>query len=248
MYGYRARIGYTSAPAISEAFVHEFYRIAPAGVTLAINTGAIVDLTDEEIARGVEQSLEIAKVMARRKVDIIILGGIPLNLWVGYERIGKFLKDLEEEHGVPFSSSITCQMNALRQVRAEKLVVVQIADPSPVPEPKDDYLSIEGFEVLGVKGVGVGEDWLARTPSARSAALARQLMEEHPDADTVYIPSPNKATADQIEAIERDTGANVVTASQSIIWEGLRRCGVTEPIYGWGRLFRGPWEGLAFPA
>ena len=248
MYGYRARIGYTSAPSISEAFVHEFYRIAPAGVTLAISTGAIIDLTDEEIARGVEQSLEIAKVMARRKVDIIILGGIPLNLWVGYERIGQFLRDLGKEHGVPFSSSITCQMNALRQVKAQKLVVVQIADPPPAVEPKDDYLAIEGFEVLGTRGVGVDEDWLARTPSSRSAAIARQLMEEHPDADTVYIPSPNKATADQIEAIERDTGANVVTASQSIIWEGLRRTGITEPIYGYGRLFRGPWQGIAFSA
>ena len=34
MYGYRARIGYTSPPLTTEVFPYEFYQIVPEGVTL----------------------------------------------------------------------------------------------------------------------------------------------------------------------------------------------------------------------
>jgi hypothetical protein len=37
-YGHRARIGYTSPPLTTEVFPYEFYRMAPAGVTLVITT------------------------------------------------------------------------------------------------------------------------------------------------------------------------------------------------------------------
>lgn len=38
MYGYRARIGYTSPPAATEVFPYEFYKMVPDGVTLVVNT------------------------------------------------------------------------------------------------------------------------------------------------------------------------------------------------------------------
>ena len=48
VYGYRARIGYTSPPVVTEVFPYEFYRIAPEGVTLGVTTLAILDVTAEE--------------------------------------------------------------------------------------------------------------------------------------------------------------------------------------------------------
>jgi maleate cis-trans isomerase len=43
---------------------------------------------------------------------------------------------------------------------------------------------------------------------------------------------------DSIDAIEQELGVTVVGASQSIIWHALRRCGIQEPIPGFGRLLR----------
>ena len=37
-YGHRARIGYVCPPSVAEIVPYEFYKIVPAGVTLAIST------------------------------------------------------------------------------------------------------------------------------------------------------------------------------------------------------------------
>jgi maleate cis-trans isomerase len=64
------------------------------------------------------------------------------------------------------------------------------------------------------------------------------VAREHPKVDTLYFPGPHRAVLDQVENLEQELGINVVTASQAIFWEAFRRCGVNEPIAGFGRLFR----------
>ena len=89
MYGHRARIGYTSPPYLTETFPYEFYRMVPDGVTLVLATLAIKRLTAEETARSVEMTLEAAREMGRAGVDVVVFGGVPLNLSLGYEGLGR---------------------------------------------------------------------------------------------------------------------------------------------------------------
>jgi maleate isomerase len=63
-------------------------------------------------------------------------------------------------------------------------------------------------------------------------------MREHPDADTILLPSPHWPTVGAIDPLERELGVNVMTALQAIVWHALRRVGVTDRIEGFGRLFR----------
>src|SRR5258708_32351272 len=72
-------------------------------------------------------------------------------------------------------------------------------------------------------------------------------MREHPDADTILLPSPHWPTAGAIEPLEREFGVNVMSAQQAIVWDALRRCGVNDKIEGFGRLFRGFWAPFAGP-
>ena len=41
-----------------------------------------------------------------------------------------------------------------------------------------------------------------------------------------------------IEPLEREFGVNVVSALQAIVWDALRRVGVSDRIDGYGRLLR----------
>ena len=79
-YGHRARIGYTSPPLTTEVFPYEFYRMVPAGVTLVITTLAIVVRSKEEVDQSYDISMKAAREMAAAGVDIIVLGGVPINL------------------------------------------------------------------------------------------------------------------------------------------------------------------------
>ena len=64
MYGNRARIGYTSPPMITEVFPYEFYKMAPAGVTLMLTTLTLVTRSKDEVAKSFEMSLDAARKMA----------------------------------------------------------------------------------------------------------------------------------------------------------------------------------------
>ena len=67
MYGYRARIGYTSPPIVTEVFPYEFYKMAPPGITLALTTLMVARHTPEsgEAEESWRHALRAAREMAR---------------------------------------------------------------------------------------------------------------------------------------------------------------------------------------
>lgn len=235
MYGYRARIGYTSPPYLTEAFPYEFYKVVPEGVTLVLTTLAVKQMAESDVARSVEMTLEAAREMGRANVDIVVFGGVPVNLSLGYDGLEETVRKTEKEIGVPVTSSLTAQVNALRAVGAAKLVLVH-----PFSDPEGfhaEYVAHYGFQLLGLKGAGKTVADLGTTSEDEVKRMAEALFREHPDADTVYLPAP-WGSIGIVEPLERDLGVNVITATQAIIWEALRRCGVTDRINGYGRLLR----------
>ena len=80
IYGSRARIGYTSPPLTTEVFPYEFYQIVPAGVTLVVTSLAIVVRSKDEVDQSYDISMRAAREMAAAGCDIVVLGGVPINL------------------------------------------------------------------------------------------------------------------------------------------------------------------------
>lgn len=236
MYGHRARIGYTSPPFLTETFPCEFYRMVPDGVTLVLTTLAIKRLTAEETARSVEVTLEAAREMGRAGVDVVVFGGVPLNLSLGHDWLAGTMRRMAAEIGVPVTSSVTAQVNALRAVGAEKPVLLHpFADPDGFDS---SYVGHHGFELAGVRGAGRTVAELATVPEDEVRRLAEALFRAHPGADAVYVPAPHWATIGFIDDMERELGVPVITAIQAIVWESLRLAGIAEPIGGYGRLLR----------
>ena len=234
MYGHRARIGYTSPPYLTETFPFEFYKMVPDGVTLVLTTLAIKQLNDREVERSVAMTLEAAREMGRANVDLVVFGGVPLNLSLGYDGLEETMQRTEKEIGVPVTSSVTAQINALRALGTKDLVLLH-----PFDDPKGlhaGYVRHYGFGVAGVKGAQKTVAELARIDGSEVEALAEALYREHPDADTIYIPAPHWGIIEIIDPLEQRLGVNVVTAIQAIVWESLRRCGIHDPVSGYGRL------------
>jgi len=238
MYGTRARIGYTSPLLLTEVFTYEFYMVAPKGVTLILSSGVLWESTRQEVEHTLALHIEAAKEMAKAGASLVVLGGIPINLAEGFAAVDELIKRTERACGVPVTTSVTAQIHALSTIGAKEIGVVQIQDPPPKPRPEDDYLSLSGFHVETTWGVGSQPSQLGRLPSAANSRVARALAKEHPQVDTLYFPGPHRAVIDQVDSLEQELGMNVVTASQAIFWEALRRSGIEEPIPGFGRLFR----------
>src|SRR5712692_4757018 len=125
IYGHRARIGYTSPPLTTEIFPYEFYKIVPDGVTLVITTLAIVERSKSEVEQSYDISMKAARQMAAAGVDIVVLGGVPINLSRGYDNAEQMICDLEAELGIKISTSASAQAKAAATLGCKKAVVAQ---------------------------------------------------------------------------------------------------------------------------
>src|SRR6266705_595552 len=93
-YGHRARIGYTSPPLTTEVFPYEFYQMVPVGVTLVITTLAIVVRSKSEVDQSYDISMKATREMAAAGVDIVVLGGVPINLSRGSDNAETMVREL----------------------------------------------------------------------------------------------------------------------------------------------------------
>src|SRR5882724_4932812 len=125
IYGHRARIGYTSPPLTTEVFPYEFYQMVPTGVTLVITTLAIVVRSKGEVDQSYDISTKAAREMAAAGVDIIVLGGVPINLSRGSANAQQMIADLEAELNVKVSTSASAQARAAKALGCKKVVVAQ---------------------------------------------------------------------------------------------------------------------------
>lgn len=237
MYGHRARIGYTSPPLTTEVFPYEFYQIVPAGVTLVVTTLAIVVRSKTEVDQSYDISMKAAHEMAAAGCDIVVLGGVPINLSRGTANAEQIVRDLEAELKVKVSTSASAQAKAAQALGCKKVVVVQ-----PYAHEDTDriasYSTHFGCEVLGATGWGSPFNQIGRIPQHAALEMGRKLKREHPDADTIMLPSPHWPTAHALDVLERELGVDVLGAHQAIVWDALRRCGVNDRIEGFGRLLR----------
>jgi maleate cis-trans isomerase len=236
IYGHRARIGYTSPFSATEVFPYEFYMIAPEGVSLVISTLGVMERSKAEIDRSYDMSLQAAKELARVEVDLIMLGGVPINLSRG-ANVEALIEEVQRDTGIPVATSITSQIDALRKLGARR---VAVGHPYTVDQDPTfaGYAERYGFEKSSVKGAGSSGPRLGRVPRNAALELGRELLEMDPKADTIWLPCPHWAVAEAIDPLEQALGVNVVTALQAITWDALRRCKVNDRIEGYGRLFR----------
>src|SRR5215470_3591831 len=179
MYGHRARIGYVCPPPIGEVVPYEFYKIVPDGVTLVITTLTVTEPSKSQVEQAYELSMRAARALAEAGVDLVFLGGVPVNLARGTDNAEAVLARLEAELGVKVSSSVAAQERAAKVLGARKVVIGHGYGPQ-----EDARLTADaqhyGCEVLGTAGLGYGLGRFGSIPASAALDLGRTLMHKHP--------------------------------------------------------------------
>lgn len=235
MYGYRARIGYTSPPMVTEVFPYEFYKMAPAGVTLMLTTLTLVTRSKEEVVQSFEKSLDAAHKMAKAGATVVMLGGNPISLAHGGSDLQSFQDKMSKEIGVPVLTSTMAQTKALKLLGSRKVAVAH-----PYESLHNDRMAQSirefGFEPCGTLACDYSMIELGTVPKDMALKLARRLKAENPEADTIHFGSAHWATAHVIDQVERELGVSVMTSQQAIFWDAIRTAGIQDKIPGYGRL------------
>ena len=239
MYGTRARIGYCSPPVVTEVFVYEFYKMAPPDVTLLLTTLEIGLEYNQKVFDGsFDRSMEAAKYMAGAGADVVVLGGNPVNQSRGIENLPRICAELADEIGTKVIASTLCQKEAMEKLGVRKVATAQAAGAGH-NDRHHRQMNNMGFESVGVaaleghKLLGYG-----KIPTEAAFEIACQLKKDYPEADCIHLASAHWPSAHAIDKIESELGVSVMNSQQAIVWKALRTAGITEPIEGFGRLFR----------
>ena len=95
--GHRARIGYTVAAVTTEIYPIDWYRIVADGVSLMMITLPLGERSQEDIEKCYQISIESAHTMAQAGADLVLLGGLPINISKGNDSVDALMQKLERE-------------------------------------------------------------------------------------------------------------------------------------------------------
>jgi maleate isomerase len=205
-------------------------------VTLVITTLTVIERSEREVDTAYDMSMRAAHELAAAGVDIVFLGGVPVNL-ARDQNAQAMLQTLAAELGVKISSSVAAQANAAKVLGCKKVVV---AHPYGAHEDARLIADAEryGCEVLGAMGCGKVIKEFGSIPVTAALDMGRALMQAHPQADSIFFPSPHWPVIEAIDVLEQEFGVSVMAASQACVWDALRLVGVNDRIEGYGRLLR----------
>ncbi|WP_316980136.1 maleate cis-trans isomerase family protein [Shumkonia mesophila] len=237
-YGYRAKIGLI-VPSTNTANEPEFYRMAPAGVS--IHTARLLTLgktTQKAFDEMHDKTAEAAAQLGTAEVDVIAWGCTSGSFLTSRHRLEEMVT--KASGGIPSLTTTTAIFEAFKALGAKRIAMgtpyVRFQNESEVK-----CFAEEGFRVVSEYGLNLGETQeerrgIGRVPPESLFRLVRLV--DRVDADLVFLSCTNLPTVVTIEALEAEIGKPVVSSNLATFWLSLRMAGLKDRIEGFGRLLR----------
>ena len=240
MYGAKGSIGHICPSIPLDMILNEVQRMLPEDVMMVYSSLHVQQLRQEDFDRALSLLDEAVGHMVDGEAQCIVVGGGPVVTAIGTDE--GVVARTKELSNVPAISTTGAMLAGLDTFGAKKLAVA-----TPYPEERNvllaKYLEQRGYEVVGMKGLGIGRAAeIARLPFDTPYELAVEVARAAPEADAMYIPCARFPVVSSIGAIEAETGMPVVTSTQAMVWWGLRTLDAGDGVAGHGRLFD---QGLA---
>jgi len=230
-------VGFISPLEVIDTALWEFYRIAPPNViAAAISVGlrgldlrSSTEAIDANLARCIAQ-------LARRKVEYIHLGGLPLLIHQDATFSDQFARRCLDEFGIQAGTAVDSDVAAFRALGVDRIVAVNKWGAA------ENALLRDLFETRGIALRTVSEetaftnlkgDFAVGMETARR--LVATAMKEHPDAGCLYLAGGAWLTLPLVEELEEQFGVPIVSSQVAKAWYALHRIG-SEPVVAAGRL------------
>ncbi len=99
------------------------------------------------------------------------------------------------------------------------------------------YFSTHGPEVINASFFGLTDDrQMART--TENSIIEAGIAACDPDADALFLSCTALPACVCVERIEARLGKPVITSNQAMIWRCLHHAGLTNPVTGYGKIFK----------
>ena len=235
MAGWKARIGYLS-PSVFE-MPSDWNLILPPGFTFVTSGLNVRAHTPEEFDKAIDALESALSVFVAEEVDAVLLGGITLATQRGYRAERETISAVSQTLGLPINSGLHSSIEALHHLQARKIVIAT-AYKETINQAVKRYFHDGGFQVVGINGLNVSKPVeQVKLPKDAPAQVARELLQRHPDADTVLIHGRWHCLS-IVEELETESKRPVVATTAASLWWVLKTLKMKIPILGYGGLLR----------
>ena len=237
-HGYRKLIG-IAVPSTNTTVQPECDDLRPIGVTNHIARISIKErpLTSEQAFMEHVQAMRDGMRDAIDRVatcgpDHIIMGVALEAFWGGVDAAQALQDELSERAGVGISMGSTATVAALRKLNARTIAVLTPHQPRG-DEQVRGYLEEAGFEIRRLIGLKCKSPRLiAHTTRPEMLAALKEL--DGDDVDAIVQVGTNLAMMGLAAEAERWLDKPVLSINAITYWDALRRCGIDDPITGFG--------------
>jgi maleate isomerase len=177
--------------------------------------------------------LESARLLADAGVDAIIWNGTSA-AWLGFDADRELCALIEEQTGIPASTSTLAQAEAMRALGTTRFgLAVPYRDD--VTARIVEVYAQEGLEAVAVANARIETNReMAHVSEEEVRALVRAA--DHPDADCIAVICTGMAAAHLVPELERELGKPIVDSIAVVLWKALAMVGIDPCAPGWGAL------------
>ena len=154
---------------------------------------------------------------------------------LGFKGEAEQIKKWEKQYKVPFFTSGSNHVRALRALKAKKIVGATYF-VGKINELFAKYFAEAGFDVLGMEGIKVDFDKVGQLSAEQVYAHVKAAFLKNRKADAIYLLGTGWRVLPVIDLLEQDLGVPVVHPVPGRCWEIQHRLSVRQPVPGYGRL------------
>ena len=233
----RARIGFIVL-ATDNTLEHELRQIIRQdGVafyeTRIFNDADINPTTLAAMAQRIEAAASL--ILPGIPLDVVGYGCTSGSVVIGEERVFELIR--KARPGVACTTPITGAIAGLKAMGCKRIALL-----TPYLESVNQMLR----QYIEQRGIGVpvmgsfnheNDNEVARISQESIRNAVRELMRE-PNVDGVFVSCTSLRVASIVEEMEAEFGRPVTSSNHAMAWHSLRLAGLTEPVPGFGKLFR----------
>jgi maleate isomerase len=222
-------------PTMRPGGLEELIRMLPDGIGVIPLFLNISKGTADEFKRAVAPYQPLVRELADAGCDLIHPEGAPPFMLLGYQGEAELLKKWEKTYKVPFFTSGSNHVRALRAIKAKRIVGATYFTGG-INDLFAKYFVEAGFDVLGMDGIAVPFDRVGELSAETVYAHVKRTFLKHRKADAIYLLGSGWRVLPIIDLLERDLGVPVVHPVPARCWEIQLRLSVRQPVKGYGRL------------
>jgi maleate isomerase len=231
--GWRGKIGLI-LPSVQTVTEPLYYRIAPEGIAFFTSRILVRHSVMADHGQMEQEAFRAGRELATAGVDCIAYCCTVSGVLKGIEGDREFCHQLQQETGIPTTSTLSAILESLELLSMKKLFIV-----SPYQEEahlaEEKFFQTSGFTVVKSRSMGIdtGIKFAQVTPY-EIYRFSRENWDE--GADGLFISCMNFNAMPCIGSLEVDLGKPVMSSHSATLWKVLKMVGVREAIPGFGRL------------